>query len=83
MATAKEYIEYVIEISGQVQAKNNEIKALVEDAINPRLGVTRPWVTATVDYAAARIDYLVLKDELTALVALLPDGLDDVPEPIE
>ena len=83
MATAKEYIEYVIEISGQVQAKNNEIKALVEDAINPRLGVTRPWVTAVVDYPAARLDYLVLKDELTALVALLPDGLDDVPEPIE
>ena len=83
MAIAIEFIDYADTISDEIRAKTLEIKMLLGDAKNPRLGTDRPWITATVDYAAARIDYLVLKGDLDALVASLPENLEDVPEPEE
>ena len=83
MATVEEFIDYAEQVSAQVAAKNLDIKMLLGDAKDPRLGTNRPWITAVVDYAAARTAYLVLKAELDALVASLPESLDDVPEPEE
>ena len=83
MATVEEFIGYANSVCNQIQAKNQEIKMLLGDALDPRLGTNRAWITAVVDYASARTDYLVLKAELDALVASLPEALGDVPEPEE
>ena len=83
MATAEEFIAYADTVCNQIQAKNQEIRMLLGDARDPRLGTNRAWITAVVDYAQARVDYLVLKAELDALVASLPEALGDVPEPVE
>lgn len=83
MATVEEFIGYANGLCSQIQAKNLEIKMLLGDALDPRLGTDRDWIVAQVDYAAARTDYLTLKAELDALVDSLPENLNDVPVPEE